>query len=414
MEILITVLIMILCLIAEAFFSGSEIGTVSADRMRLRHDAAKGSRGARLAIQMLKKPEWLLSTTLVGTNIAVVTNTTLGTALMIQLFGESMSWLAIVLVAPLIWVFGEIVPKSIFQQHANQITPKAIFVLRFFSYLFFPILVIFSVLTRLIARLLGGGKDEANPFTLREEIQTMMDMSPVGGGGDIRPMEKNMIRRMFDFREKTAGAIMIPLIDAVAIERGATSGEASKLAEKKMHKLFPVYEKRIDQVIGVINTLELVANPAEEPIESILQEVTYAPSSKSIKSLLMQMRTQHDAMAVVVDEFGGAQGIVTLEDIMEEVVEGLEHEYRSTQEAVGWVRKLGEQEYLVSARIDLQNLWDKVGIELPPGKYTTLAGFLLEKSGEVPGEGAEIEFKGTTFEIQKATPLAIQEVRIHW
>lgn len=413
MEILITVLIMILCLVAEAFFSGSEIGTVSADRMRLRHDAAKGSRGARLAIQMLKKPEWLLSTTLVGTNIAVVTNTTLGTALMIQLFGESMSWLAIVLVAPLIWVFGEIVPKSIFQQHANQITPKAIFVLRFFSYLFFPLLVIFSFLTRMIARVLGGGKSEANPFTMREEIQTMMDMSPAGGG-DIRPMQQNMIRRMFEFREKTAGAIMIPLIDMVAIERGASSGEVSKLAEEKMHKLFPVYEKRIDKIVGVINSLELVANPAEEPIENILQKVTYVPSSKSIKSLLMQMRTQHDAMAVVVDEFGGAQGIVTLEDIMEEVVEELEHEYRSAEESAEWVHKLGEQEYLASARIDLKGLWDKAGIELPPGKYTTLAGFLLEKSGEVPGEGAEIEFKGTTFEIQKATPLAIQEVRIHW
>lgn len=413
MDILIIILLMILCLVAEAFFSGSEIGTVSADRMRLRHDAAKGSSGARLALQMLKKPEWLLSTTLVGTNIAVVTNTTLGTALMIQLFGESMSWLAIVLVAPLIWVFGEIVPKSVFQQRANQITPKAIYVLRFFSYLFSPILIIFSFLTRLIARLLGGGKEEANPFTMREEIQTMMDMSPVAGG-DIRPMEQSMIKRMFEFGEKRAGDIMIPLIDMVAIERSSTSGEASKLAEEKMHKLFPVYEKRIDKVVGVINTLELVANPPKEPIDNILQKVTYVPSSKSIKSLLLQMRTQHDAMAVVVDEFGGAQGIVTIEDIMDEVVEELEHEYRSTEEPSEWVRKLGDQEYLVSARIDLRDLWDKVGIELPPGKYTTLAGFLLEKGGEVPAEGKEIEFKGTTFEIKKATSLAIQEVRIHW
>jgi CBS domain containing-hemolysin-like protein len=181
-----------------------------------------------------------------------------------------------------------------------------------------------------------------------------------------------------------------------------------------MHKLFPVYEKRIDKVVGVINTLELVANPPKEPIDNILQKVTYVPSSKSIKSLLLQMRTQHDAMAVVVDEFGGAQGIVTIEDIMDEVVEELEHEYRSTEEPSEWVRKLGDQEYLVSARIDLRDLWDKVGIELPPGKYTTLAGFLLEKGGEVPAEGKEIEFKGTTFEIKKATSLAIQEVRIHW
>jgi hypothetical protein len=119
-DIWITALLMIVCLIAEGFFSGSELGIVSADRMKLRHDAAKGSRGARLALEMLeKRPEWLLSTTLVGTNIAVVANSTIATALMISLFGEAGSWLAVVLVAPLIWVFGEIVPKSVFQQRAD-------------------------------------------------------------------------------------------------------------------------------------------------------------------------------------------------------------------------------------------------------------------------------------------------------
>ena len=140
---------MVLCLIAEGFFSGSELGVVSADRMKLRHDAAKGSRGARLALEMLeKRPEWLLSTTLVGTNIAVVTNSTIATALMISLFGEAGSWLAVILVAPLIWVFGEIVPKSVFQQRADTITPYVIYVLRFFSILFWPILVVFVTLSK--------------------------------------------------------------------------------------------------------------------------------------------------------------------------------------------------------------------------------------------------------------------------
>jgi CBS domain containing-hemolysin-like protein len=142
-DIWITGLLMVVCLIAEGFFSGSELGVVSADRMKLRHDAAKGSRGARLALDMLeKRPEWLLSTTLVGTNIAVVANSTIATALMISLFGEAGSWLAVILVAPLIWVFGEIVPKSVFQQRADTITPYVIYILRFFSILFWPILII--------------------------------------------------------------------------------------------------------------------------------------------------------------------------------------------------------------------------------------------------------------------------------
>ena len=170
MDITLTLAIMIFCLIAEGFFSGSEIGVVSADKMKLRHDAAKGSKGARLALKMLDEPEWLLSTTLVGTNIAVVTNTTMATGLMMQLFGPAYSWLAIVFVAPLIWVFGEIVPKSVFQQRADALTPRTIFALRFFSYLFYPILAVFSFLARLLSRLVGGGHQENNPFTLREEI----------------------------------------------------------------------------------------------------------------------------------------------------------------------------------------------------------------------------------------------------
>jgi Mg2+/Co2+ transporter CorB len=166
MDILLTLVLILAFLLMEGFFSGSEIGVVSADQMKLRHEAAKGSRGAKLALEMLKKPEWLLSTTLVGTNIAVVSNTTIVTALMIQLFGEQNSWFAIVLVAPLIWIFGEIVPKSIFQQRANTITPRAIFPLRLASYVFYPILIVFTLTTRLLTW--GFGQKIQNPFTLRD------------------------------------------------------------------------------------------------------------------------------------------------------------------------------------------------------------------------------------------------------
>jgi putative hemolysin len=228
-DIWITALLMVVCLIAEGFFSGSELGVVSADRMKLRHDAAKGSRGARLALEMLeKRPEWLLSTTLVGTNIAVVANSTIATALMISLFGEAGSWLAVVLVAPLIWVFGEIVPKSVFQQRADTITPYVIYVLRFFSILFWPILIIFVTLSKFLSRL-AGSRDEHNPFTLREQIQSMVQMPPQEGG-DIQAIEKTMIRRMFNFSETTVYKVMVPLIDVNAIEKGSTVGEAVRLA----------------------------------------------------------------------------------------------------------------------------------------------------------------------------------------
>ncbi len=410
MDILLTLILILVFLLMEGFFSGSEIGVVSADQMKLRHDAAKGSRGAKLALEMLKKPEWLLSTTLVGTNIAVVSNTTIVTALMIELFGEQNSWFAIVLVAPLIWVLGEIVPKSIFQQRANTITPRAIFLLRLASYLFYPILIVFTLTTRLLTWRFG--EQIQNPFTLREEILTMLQMPATEG--DIQPVEKDMIQRIFSFTETAAYEVMIPLIDVAAIEQGATCGEAIALAHAEAHIRLPVYAERVDKVVGVLNTLEVLGADANQPIKPFIREVRFVPPSKNISELLLDLRKDGDTVAVVVDEFGGATGLVTMEDIMEEVVEELEDEYDSGEKPVQWVRKISKREYLVSARIEVDSLEEELGIPIPKGKYATLAGFLLEKSGEIPVPGTVIKRSGITFTVERSTPQAIQEVRVRW
>ena len=410
MDILLTLILILIFLLMEGFFSGSEIGVVSADQMKLRHDAAKGSRGAKLALEMLKKPEWLLSTTLVGTNIAVVSNTTIVTALMIELFGEQNSWLAIILVAPLIWIFGEIVPKSIFQQRANTITPRAIFLLRLFSYIFYPILTVFTLITRLLTW--SSGQKTQNPFILREEILTTLQM-PVAEG-DIQPVEKDMIQRIFSFSETTAYEVMIPLIDVAAIEQGVTCGEAIALAHAEAHIRLLVYAERVDKVVGVLNALELLDVEPHKPIKSFIRDVRFVPPSKDISELLLDLRKDGDTVAVVVDEFGGAAGLVTMEDIMEEVVEEMEDEYDGDEKPVQWVRKISKKDYIVSARIEIDSLEEELGIQLPKGKYATLAGFLLEKSGEIPAPGAVIKRKGIAFTIERSTPQAIQEVRVRW
>ena len=410
MDLLLTIILIFIFLVIEGFFSGSEIGVVSADQIKLRHEAAKGSRGAKLALNMLKKPEWLLATTLIGTNIAVVSNTTIVTAFMIQLFGEEHSWFAIVFVAPLIWIFGEIVPKSIFQQRADIITPRLIFVLRLAFYVFYPILVVFTLITRLLTY--SFGQQVQNPFTLREQILTMLQMP--AAEGDIQLVEKNMIQRIFSFSETTAYEIMIPLIDIVAIEQGATCGEAIDLAKTKAHIRLPVYTERVDKIVGVLNVLQFLDADAHQPIKPFIREVRFVPSSKNINELLLDLRKDGDTVAVVVDEFGGAAGLVTMEDIMEEVVEEMEDEYDSGEKRVQWVRKISKKDYIVSARIEVDNLEEELGIQLPKGKYATLAGFLLEKSGEIPAPGTVIKVKAINFTIERSTPQAIQEVRVRW
>jgi putative hemolysin len=411
MDILSTIIVIFLCLLLEGFFSGSEIGVVSADQIKLRHRAAKGSKGAKLALKMLEKPEWLLSVTLVGTNISVVTNTTMVTALMIHLFGENGSWMAIAVAAPLIWIFGEIVPKSVFQQKADVLTPYVIFVLLFFSYLFYPILFIFSMLTRLLTKLTGG--NERNPFTLREEIVSMLQM-PAASQGDIQTVEQNMIRRMFNFTETTVNEVMLPLIDVIAVEKSITCQQAKQISSESSHIRLPVYDERVDRIIGVLHTLELLDVDPQQPITSFVHPAVYVPQSKSIKDLMSELRSAGSVIAVVVDEFGGAEGIITIEDIMEEVVEDLEDEYDDSEDNDKGIRRLGENDYLVNARIEVDELCEKLQIKLPQGRYVTLAGLILDKTHTVPEKGAVIKEKGISLVIHRSTAQAILEVRIHW
>ena len=406
MDPLTTVLLILACLVMEGFFSGSEMAVVSADNLKLRHEAAKGSRGAKLVLEMLERPEWLLSTTLVGTNIAVVVNTTLTTALMMDLFGEQGRWLAIATAAPLIWVFGEIVPKSVFQQRADAITPYAIFVLKGASYLFAPILVAFAFVTRVAARLLGGNGH--NPFTLREEIITMLQMP--AAEGDIDPAQNEMIRRMFSFTESTVDQLMVPLIDVIGVERGATRAEASRIAARVRHVLLPVYDERVDRIIGLLDTLELLGRPQDEPISPHVRNIRFVPGSKSAKDLLVELREAGERAAVVVDEFGGAEGLVTIEDIMEEVVTELEDEYDGEDAAD--IRKLDERSYLVAGRTDIDRLEARLGIEVPVGGYSTVAGFLLSRLGDIPAAGSVVEIDGVSYTVKRASPQSIEEVQV--
>jgi CBS domain containing-hemolysin-like protein len=411
MDIFTTLLIIAFCLLLEGFFSGSEIGVISADQIKLRHQAAKGSKGAKLALKMLEKPEWLLSVTLVGTNISVVTNTTMATALMIHLFGDNGSWLAIAVAAPLIWIFGEIVPKSVFQQRADAYTPYVIFVLRFFSYLFYPMLIIFSFLTRLLAKLAGGNAN--NPFTLREEIVTMLQM-PAATKGDIHPVEKSMIRRMFRFTETSAHDVMRPLIEVTAIEKEATCQEARTLSAEKSHIRLPVYDERIDKIVGMLHTLDLLNVDSDKPILDYIRPAVYVPGNKSIQTLMSQLQREGTVVAIVVDEFGGAEGIVTIEDIIEEVVENLEDEYDNRDEPNPLIRKIDENEYVVSARIEINELCEALKIEIPQGRYATLSGYILTRLHSIPAEGTTIREGDLTLTMQACSEQTVLEVNIRW
>lgn len=401
--------LIVLCLLVEAFFAGSEIAVVSADRLRLRHAAAKGSRGARLALRMLQKPEHLLTTALVGINVAIVTNASLSTLFVIDLLGAEMAWVAIGVSAPLIWIFGEIVPKSVFQQKADILTPRIIYVLKGASLLFFPLILLFSFFFKIIS--LGFGlSGKKNPFTLRDEIDMVLQMRV--HETDILPMEKKMIRRMFNFADISVRDIMIPLIDVRSLSADVTSGKALQVAGEQSHLLFPVYKNRVNHIIGYVHTVQLLGLEASQPIRPYIEPIRYVPGSKSIEELLTNFQADGDGLAMIVDEYGSCEGMISLEDILERVVGEMRDEYDLDKKAAAWWRTVEPGAYLVNARIPLVAMHDELDIVVPDGNYKTLGGFLLDRFHDIPEEGAHVVHNHQTFTVTKAGPHAIIEVMI--
>ena len=240
----------------------------------------------------------------------------------------------------------------------------------------------------------------------------MMEMS--AAEGDILPVERRMIRRVFNFGETTAEQIMVPLIDVVAVARDERCGEARRIAVAHAHKRLPVYDERVDRIVGSLNVLDLLEQEDARPVQPFVRQVHYVPGTVSIEALLSDFREGAGTMATVVDEFGGARGIVMLEDILEVIVGELEDEFDAPDAAEALLRELGERDYLVGAHIELQRLNEEIGIELPAGNYETLAGFLMAISRSIPPVGAIIRYQDISFTVERATAQATQEIRIRW
>jgi CBS domain containing-hemolysin-like protein len=228
-------------------------------------------------------------------------------------------------------------------------------------------------------------------------------------------MEQSMIRRMFNFSETTVQEVMLPLIEVTAVEQNITCEQAMKVSAEKSHVRLPVYDQRVDRIVGVLHTLDLLGVDTQQPISDYMQPGLYVPGSKNIRELMLEMRKKGTVVAIVVDEFGGAQGIVTMEDIMEEVVEDLEDEYDAVEDqSAEWIKKIGPNHYRVNARIELDELCEKLEIDLPRGNYATLAGLLLDKMRSVPHQGTVVKENGITLTVQRSSAKSVREVRIQW
>jgi len=344
----------------------------------------------------------------VGSTLAVVMNTVLVTFLLMGAYGEWGEFYAVLALSPVILFWGEVLPKTVFQQKADVLAPRVIYVLWFASRIFSPILWLIAVFHRTFAREPGSGSEPGVETLRRDDLQQLLQMPQ--NGSDILAEERKMVDRLIDLSGKTVEEVMVPLVDVVAVPETATREQAIRLLMEKGHSRLPVFRDRIVHMVGTLHHFDLLLAPeATDRIVSLVRPAYFVPETKPVYQLFLFMKKSGNNMAIAVDEYGGATGCITLEDILEEIVGEIEDEYDRHKSLV---RKIGPSSYLVEARSEIEHLNEQLPLDLPRGDYETLGGFLMSKMGRIPKAGEIFRLPNLVITVEKATPRAVQTLRL--
>jgi len=395
-----------LCLLMEGLFTGAEMVLISADRHRLTDRSRWGDRGAAAALRLLGRPDRALATTLTGTNIFIVLSTVLTTAHFLPRYGDRAAWISVAVITPLVILFGEIVPKSFAQPRADRLAGPAARFIRVAQVALYPLVSVTAFVARILAKPFGGGGPIHGMLT-REELQLLLQMSR--SGSDLEAHERAMVRRVFHFGETKVADIFRPLVHVVALPEGADCREAAALAARKGHSRYPVYRDRIDHVVGYLHVIDIVGRPPEEPILPLMRKALYVPELMPIDELLRRFQEAGASFAIVVDEYGGVTGIVSAEDVVEEVVGEIQDEY---EPAIEYYRKVAPGEFLVLGRMEVDRFGEEIGVRLPEGEYSTVGGMLISLAEGIPRAGESFSVRGAVFTVEKATERAVKEIRV--
>ncbi len=407
--------IMVLLMAVKAFFAGSEIALVSSDKIRLRHRASQGDSKAAAVLKVERRPELSLATTLVGTNISIVALTTLGTILMVRFFGEQGELWAILIFSPIFLIFTEVVPKSIFQQNADRIAPLVVTPLRTFMFIIFPVVYGFALLARTAARLVGG-KGMRHVSMTREMVRAVLDQADTAG--DVSSLTWNRLRKAFQLADVTVGEVMIPLAEMTTINKRDATASAIALACGKGHFRIPVYDDEAGGITGVValNVWKLLQpGIAETPLESLIHEAEFVVAQQPVYELLPILKQREDRMAIVLDEFGSAIGMVTLEDIQEEVlgdfvgvgynIPGYVHRTKHG------IKALDGGIYELDGRVPISHVNDLLAVNLPSKEAHTIGGFVTAELRHLPAVDETVDAGGYRFRIVDSAGHFVRTVR---
>jgi len=411
MSLLPSILIIAFCILMHAFFAGSEMGFVSVNRLRLRHLVDSGNKSAILISSLLEKPEKLFGTILVGTNISVIVATTIFTLLVRQYLVSTERLIPIIATAimfPLFMIFGEIIPKTISRKHAARLVPLFVRPLKAIYWILMPVVFSATRISNLAALVLNRIKQHRNPFVTREELKMLVKEGLRDEEGDTAG--KQMIYRIFDLEQTCANEVMVPLVDVVAIEENAAITDAIELMQKSGFSRLPVYRDRVDHIKGILRASDLIgAADSRCKLIDFVRPPYIVPETKPIDDILREMQQNQKHMAIVIDEYGGVSGVLTNEDIIEEIVGEIEDEYdRPLQPQITENGGI----IILNAKMRVQEFEGKYSTKLPETDSETLAGMLMDITRRIPAKGDIITVGDWEFEIVNATDRKISKIAI--
>ena len=398
-----TIFLIVFFLLVEIYFSGSEIALVVADKMRLKARADAGKGGAMSAMWFVRHPAHFFATVILGTNISVIAASTIATFYLISNYGESAEIWALLL-SPVILIFGEVLPKSLFQHNANKLVEKVTPPLIISMYSLYPAVWLLSKLTHV---LLGGVKSHlgGEPRITREELMLMIRSTD---SSDVKPTERKMVSKILELANLTAENVMVPLAHVESLPVNATRESALNIFDLKGFSKLPVFEHRAYNVVGLVDCLDVLFSK-DATIESLHRPVMYAPKNMRLHDLYHAMREKEEQIVIVVDEWGAAVGLVTLEDVLEEIVGDIKDEYELSRQH--W-HAVGRNHYVVFAQIEIEEANEKLALDIPKGDWETLAGFLLNKFGRIPAVEESIVHGRWKYTVKRVTERAIVEVDV--
>jgi len=410
---LLLILAVAACLLLEAFFSGSETAIISADKAQLRAAARHGDQRAAVAEDLLERSETLLSTTLVGTNLAVVTSTSLATLLVGHyVSGDWESAVTTLIMAPLILIVGEIVPKSVARASADTITLRVAPLLALAQRAMRPLVAFVGWIASWALSIVGSRDTGDSPYVSREELLALAEIGEEHGLLDAE--ELRMIQGVLELRDRPVASVMVPLADMASVPLDASVADLEQAAARTGFSRFPVYEERIDNIVGIVSFVDVLrcdlpGDPAATPLAPyVRREVAFVPETKPVGELLRELRYSLTPMAIVVEERGGVVGLATVNDLVEEIVG------RIRDERLEGPADLIERDSLAfecDGKMAIDELAELTGLTIRKEGFETVSGLVLKLTGRIPQAGQSLELGPFRIDILEATPRQVRRLR---